>query len=206
MAPDSLTELIEQPDGTYRATERATSISQFGIVETCTQEAYVPDRSIKKTRTRMDLILERLKSGSSIGAACQAADIKPSTLRYWRKNDKEFDQACKDAWEMGTGVYEEEIFSRALNGTVEDVYHQGMVVGQKVVHHDTLALRTVERRAPEDWGKTTQRVELTGKDGGPLRVATLDLTKSIEELAELGHSFLTEEYRALLEKPSGGSE
>jgi hypothetical protein len=152
----------------------------------------------------MDLILEKLKYGSSITAACQAADIKPSTLRYWRKNDPDYDQACKDAWEEGTGVYEEEAFSRGKDGTVADVYHQGMIVGQKVEHHDTLLLRSLERRAPEEWGKATQKVELTGKDGGPLRVMTLDLTKSAEELAELGHSYLTEEYRALLEKPSGG--
>ena len=200
MIDDIANELIEQEDGTYRVVPRVTP--DFSILETNTQEAYIaPDRSIKKTRGRMDLILERLKRGSSITAACTAADIKPSTLRYWRKNDEKFDQACKDAWEEGTAVYEEEAFDRGKNGTVADVYHQGIVVGQKIEHHDPLLLRTLERRAPEDWGRATQRVELTGKDGGPLRVMTLDLSKSEEELAQLGHSYLTEEYRAALEKP-----
>src|SRR5208337_588013 len=165
MITDPYTELEEQPDGTYRAVPRALPITDFSIAETCTQEVYVPpDRSIKKTRARMDLILEKLKEGSSITAACKCADIKASTLRYWRKNDSDFDQACKDAWEEGTGIYEEECFLRGKQGTVADVYHQGLVVGEKIEHHDTLLLRSLERRAPEDWGKMTQRVELTGKD------------------------------------------
>jgi hypothetical protein len=150
----------------------------------------------------MELILEKIREGSSVAGACHAAGITTATLRGWRQRDLAFDTACKAAWELGTAAYEEEAFSRGKNGTAADVYHQGIVVGQKIEHHDTVLLRTLERRAPEDWGKQ-QRVELTGQGGGPLRVQTLDLTKSIEELAAHGHSYLIEEYRALLEKPSG---
>lgn len=195
---DTETEMVEMPDGTWQPKPIG-----FTITETCTQEIYInPSRVVKKTRGAMDLVLQKLSAGSSITVACAAVNIKPSTLRYWRKNDEEFDQACKDAWEEGTGVYEETAFDRGKNGTVKDVYHKGEIVGEEIVHHDTLLLRTLERRAPEDWGKAS-RVELTGANGGPLRVQTLDLTKAAEELSKHGHSYLIEEYRALLEKPSG---
>ena len=210
---DYFNDLIEQADGTYiSAITAAASVptnqtsyqtDNFTIIETCTQEPYAPkDRNVKKTNTRMALIIDKLKSGASVSTACQAADIKPSTLRYWRKNDDYFDEACKDAWEEGTAHYEEEAFNRGRNGTVKDIYYRGMIVGEEVEHHDSLLLRTLERRAPEDWGKAAQKVELTGKDVGPLRVVTLDLSKATEELASLGHSYLIEEYKALLEKPT----
>jgi len=200
---DTYSDLEEQPDGTFRAVERTRPDPVFSITDTCTQDVYIPpDRKVKKTPGTMELILEKIREGASVAGACHAAGVTTATLRGWRKRDPEFDTACKSAWELGTAAYEEAAFSRGKDGTVADVYHQGLVVGQKIEHHDTLLLKTLERRAPEDWGRQ-QRVELTGQGGGPLRVQTLDLTRSIEELAAHGHSFLTEEYRALLEKPSG---
>ncbi len=201
---DIYSDLVEQADGTFIAnvTQAEPSFTNdFSVTQTAKQELYVePDRKIKKTAPRMKLILDQFAQGKSVGAACNAAGIKPSTLRYWRKNDANFDQACIDAWELGTGIYEDEIFNRGKDGTVADVYHQGTVVGQRIEHHDNLLVRTAERRAPQEWGRAS-RVELTGKAGGPLRIATIDLSKAEEELSELGHSFLTEEYRALIEGP-----
>lgn len=213
MSKKDIIDLLATNDsGVYHATISDASPpmvqEDFSTQEMHAPALYIaPDRKTKKTKKRMDFILEKFRLGASVGATCKAAEITVSTLYYWRKNDRDFDQACEDAWQEGTSIYEEEIYDRAKNGTVADVYHQGLVVGQRVEHHDPLLLRTVERREPESWGKATQRIELTGKDGGAVRVATLDLTKSVEELAALGHSPLIEEYRALLEKqqkPSGG--
>ncbi len=198
---DPYENLVEMPDGTYRVPP-----AQPSITHNSNNELYnPPDRKIKKSPKRMQIIIQAFSEGKSVGAACQLADIKPSTLRYWRIQDKNFDQACKDAWVQGTGILEDVAFDRGRNGTEADVYHQGMIVGTKIEHHDTLLLRTLESRAPESWGRATQRMELTGANGGPLKVVTLDLSKSEQELSQLGHSFLIEEYRALLEK-SGNKE
>jgi len=199
---DPYENLVEHPDGTYRV-----PTAQPSITHTSQNALYnPPDRKIKKSPQRMQMIIQAFSEGKSVGAACKSVDIKASTLRYWRIQDKAFDQACKDAWTEGTGILEDVAFDRGQNGTEAEVYHQGMVVGTKIEHHDTVLLRTLESRAPESWGRSTQRMELTGANGGPLRVMTLDLSKSEQELSQLGHSFLIDEYRALLEKSTNKEE
>ena len=188
-------DLIEMPDGTYRAqTENA-------IVRTGRATLYKPvGRATKKTSAAMSKVIEVLAKGGSITDASKVIDISPSTLSNWRKIDAEFDTACKEACDVFTDKIEDVFYDRVLNGTEQKIYDDtGNIVQTRIVHDNTLLVKALAARRPETWGNQTRKVEISGKDGGAINVVTIDLNKAAEEIAKYQHSFLATEYSALLD-------
>lgn len=191
---DNYDDLIEMPDGSYRTADHKS------IQHTQRHALYKPrDRKVKKTKEAMDTVLRILKSGGSITDACQAVNISHAALRYWRINDNMFDEACREAFDMRTDEIETIFYDRAINGVQQEVYHDGEMVGTKTIHDNGLLTKALVARRPEVWANQTRKVEITGKDGGDIKVVTIDLNKAVEELAKYNHSYLTSEFVAMLE-------
>src|SRR5208282_5319848 len=148
-------DLIAMPDGSYR------QVTKPSIQHTARQQLYVPtDRKIKKTKQAMETVIKVLQQGGSITDACNSVDIKPSTLRYWRINDSQFDIACKDAYDAYSDVVESVANDRAVNGMKQEVYHDGEIVGTKTLFDNTLLTNVLRARKPDTWGTRTNKVDI----------------------------------------------
>lgn len=123
---------------------------------------------VKKSASRMQLILDILASGMSVKAAAAAAGVDRTTALRWKNEDPEFRKAWEDAVEAGADVLEDEAFRRARDGVQKPVYQGGELVGHVQEYSDTLMQLLLRGRRP---GRYKDRVstELTGKDGGPIQ-------------------------------------
>ena len=197
MSNNPYDDLIEQPDGTFSAGPVKRTVEPFGR-----NKPYRPKVQGKKTQHNMETLLSVLKETGSPVQACEAIDIKPSTLKYWRQQDRVFDEACLDAHKQSTTRLETSVLDRAANGWEEPKYHEGIEVGAIRKYDNGLSLKVLERVRPEEYGPPkVEKLEITGANGGPVRMVTIDVKASLQELMQLGHSRLTEEYKALLERP-----
>lgn len=101
-----------------------------------------------------------------VSRAAALAGVDRVTVHRRRKDDPDFNQACLDAMEEAADALEAEARRRAIAGTTEDIYHQGVVVGQKRVFSDSLLTLLLKGRRKQVFA---DRTELTGADGGPVK-------------------------------------
>jgi len=93
------------------------------------------------------VILESLKNGASIVAACKGAGVDWHTFDKWRKESKRFNKQIIDVLNSRTQVVEDALFKAAVDGNVtaqifwlknrapgrwKDVTHQDVSGGLKV--------------------------------------------------------------------------
>lgn len=102
----------------------------------------------KKQREHIrKVILESLKNGASIVAACRAGGVDWHTFDRWRKRSKRFNQQVIDILNSRTQVVEDALFKAAVDGNVtaqifwlknraaerwRDVAHQSISGGMKI--------------------------------------------------------------------------
>lgn len=84
------------------------------------------------------------KSAIALGSTRESMD-------YHRSKDPVFAEAVQEALEVFRDGLEQEIVRRAVQGTDEDVYYQGSVVGQKKNYSDYLLLALMKRHRPDQW-------------------------------------------------------
>lgn len=105
-----------------------------------------------------------------VGKACKAVEISRRTAYNWREEHPEFAKAWDSALKIGVSALEDEAHRRAFEGIEEPVFHQGEVCGTVRKYSDTLAIFLLKAHAPEKYRENT-RMELTGADGGPVRIS-----------------------------------
>ena len=103
--------------------------------------------------------------------AAEAAGVDRTTPWRRRESDPEFAKACQEAIDQAADALETEARRRALEGIVEDVYHQGVVVGQKRNYSDSLLALLLKGRRKAVFA---DRTELTGANGGPVAISDPD--------------------------------
>lgn len=91
----------------------------------------------------------------SLAGAARAIDVHPHTVRRWRKDYPDFEEALQAAMDDGTDLLEDEAMRRAMRGVSEPVYQGGDLVGHKQVYSDTLMQAMLGGRRPEKFGKNT---------------------------------------------------
>ena len=124
----------------------------------------------------MSSFLEALATGLSVTGALTSSGLARSTAYALRENKDGFREAWDEAIEHGTDVLEDEARRRAKDGIEEPVFQGGMQVGTKLKYSDTLMMFLLNGRRPEKY-KQTQRVEMTGKDGGDLEITHIQGAK-----------------------------
>lgn len=90
-----------------------------------------------------------------------------SALYDWRNDDDDFRRAWDEVVEASTEALEQEVYRRAHDGCEKPVFYQGQQCGSILEYSDTLAMFILKARRPE---KYRERTEITGKDGGPIRI------------------------------------
>lgn len=73
-----------------------------------------------------------------------AVGLSVDFIEKWKKDDAEAREQVDEAQRVGRMGLASVLIDRAVNGTVEDVYHRGEVVGQKIVRSDMLLVKAVE--------------------------------------------------------------
>jgi len=128
-------------------------------------------KHIKLTDEMESSIIKLLSQGNYIETSCRVAGIHRRTFYSWleraEQEDPEYDnsryKAFRDNVLQAIALAEVELLKMARKGSRE-------------------ALPIMERRWPERWGRwERQSVEVTGKDGGPIKYQAEDL--SDDELA-----------------------
>lgn len=120
--------------------------------------------------------LSSLAITANVSKAAKDCEVARQTVYDHRDADEDFRAAWDDAIEIACDALELEARRRAEEGTIEDVYYQGEVVGKKRVYSDTLLIFTLKGYRPE---KFRDRYEFTGKDGTPLMQPVADVIEKI---------------------------
>jgi hypothetical protein len=129
-------------------------------------------------------VVATLAKGLSPAAAATAAKVHRSTIYTWREADAAFAAAWDAAYDAGTDVIEDIALKRATVGVQKPVFQGGRQVGTVQEYSDALILATLGRRR-EQWRAAKTKVELSGKDGGPVLVQTVR-ERIARKLAALG--------------------
>ena len=114
-----------------------------------------------------------LAEGNTIGVACKEGGVAVATVYRHREQDDSFAALWEEALEAGVQVLEQEARRRAVDGVEEPVFWQGQVVGHVRKMSDTLLIFLLKAKRPAVYRENT-RVELTGADGDPVKLAIGD--------------------------------
>ena len=132
---------------------------------------------LERTRRKKLAYLAEVARTGNISEACRRVGVSRSFQKYWVAADPDFSALYEEAMDVYTDSLEREVDRRAFEGVNKGVWYQGKQVGKERVYSDSLAMFRLTAELPE---KYKHRQELTGPGGGPLQVATLDLSRLSE--------------------------
>lgn len=132
---------------------------------------------------------ERLcKLGATDKELAEFFEVSEDTINAWKKDHPEFSEALKSGKQLADAMVGERLFQRATGYSHPDVHisnYQGSITKTEITKHyapDTTAcIFWLKNRRPDLW---RDRVEHTGKDGGPMEhkvedVSNLDAARAI---------------------------
>lgn len=143
---------------------------------------------LQATRDRQyDIFFEKLSQHGRITQAAREAGLQRESLYDKRERDPEFATRWANALETYADVVEAEVHRRAIEGTDKGIWHQGQLVGTERQFSDALLLALVKAKRAREFGDKS-KLELTGADGGAVKVETspLDLARRIGVLLSAG--------------------
>jgi hypothetical protein len=118
------------------------------------------------------LFLEAIRHGCHVRDACDETGINASTPYVEAQKNKEFDRDWRKAEHISLRALKAEAHRRAFHGTLRPIYQQRRLVGHIREYSDTLLLRMLSARDPKFRDKAS--MEVTGKNGGPVQVETIE--------------------------------
>jgi hypothetical protein len=113
------------------------------------------DDSTPSTKdTQKAAIIVSLGQGASVTEATKAADVDRTTYYFWRHEDETFAGACDAAKRSRVGIAKDVAFTNALKSEIDPRYQTSLIAWLN----------------NEGGWSNPQRHEVTGADGGPLKV------------------------------------
>jgi len=117
--------------------------------------------------------------------------ISESTLNLWKLKHSEFSESLKDGKEIPDKKVEQALYKRCIGYKCKEdkmFYDKdaGVIVQPTIKHYppDTTAcIYWTKNRMPDRWRDVRQN-ELTGKDGGPVKVQQMTDEQLSEEIAK----------------------
>lgn len=113
----------------------------------------------QKTLNRADkqtYYLLALESLGTIRESTTFTGISRQQHFRWLDGDADYSLRYDRAREAFSEVLESELYRRALVGVQEDVYHQGIVVGQKTKYSDNLLLTALKANLSDKYSEKTK--------------------------------------------------
>lgn len=130
------------------------------------------------------VVLSLARKGKTNEEISAALGIVGKTLHEWRHKYPEISSALKEGKEYADSQVETTLYQRAMGYSYQERKTINLPDGgvrieitEKIVPPDTTAqIFWLKNRRPDEWRDKVQQ-ELTGKDGGPVRLASVkDLT------------------------------
>ena len=103
----------------------------------------------KLTELKKEQFIEHLAKHKNVAAAATAIGVSRRYMYYYRKQDKEFADKWKDAWNSVLDQLESSLMERAINGYQREMYQQGEMVGTQTVHDSNLGMFLLKAHRPE---------------------------------------------------------
>jgi hypothetical protein len=100
------------------------------------------------TIERQKEFIETLAATASVSDACRYVGLSRQSAHKLYQRSPQFRAAWDDALKASVNVLAATAFDRAVNGTQEQVWHEGRMVGFKEKHHDRLLLYLLRVRDP----------------------------------------------------------
>lgn len=116
-------------------------------------------RPTKRTPENRKTIIDAIEQGVPYRHAAAMANMSEDALKAWRDNDADFTEAIKAAE------------GRAVAGRL-------LRIRLAEPDHWQAAAWWLERKYPQEFGKTVQEQQHTGKDGAPLTINMNRVTKA----------------------------
>ena len=135
-----------------------------------------PGPKSKFTQQIADQICDLMVAGSDMVEACEILKLNRSSVYRWMSERPEFETQCAHAREALTDLRLKKIRDKVMTAGPDVNPH---LLKIQVSHEQWLA----EKIAPRYQQK--HRTELTGKDGGPVKVAHIDLSHMSDEELDL---------------------
>ena len=146
--PESLAHIPIRADG---------SVSPFYALDQDDLERLgqdTPRRDARRTRRdgwtleRQKLFIETLAATASVSESCRYVGLSRQSAHKLYQRSPQFRAAWDEALKAAVGVLAATAFDRAVNGTQEQVWHDGRMVGFREKHHDRLLLYLLRVRDP----------------------------------------------------------
>jgi hypothetical protein len=154
----------------------------------------LPALTDEQRQQALDVIRSAKETGETVGnvAALRQVGVHGTRGQLRALIDDDFAHELRTARGYGNETIRAEIARRAIEGVEEDVWHNGEVVGKRIVYSDRLLSKMADAFVPEF--RDVKRVELTGKDGGAIQLLAGRFDPDQLTLEEL------EQVRGLLDK------
>lgn len=133
-----------------------------------------------------DLFFASLAKHGVVTRALQDSDLDAKVVYANRNADPEFAERWQRALEAFADSLETAAYQRAVAGYPKGVWHQGVMVGEEIQYSDSLLLAMLRAKRKEYGDKS--KIELTGADGGALKVeeSPTEVARSIAFALALG--------------------
>lgn len=148
-----------------------------------------------------DAFVDAIRETGVVRHALRIAGVARSTAYELRAADPEFAAEWEEAVEDFKDSVEQELLRRAVQGVTRPVYQGGARVGEVQEYSDTLILAYLNAHAMDRGYVRNARMELTGRDGGPLAIAATADGLDRDERIELRDMLRAERARRVGEGP-----
>lgn len=100
------------------------------------------------TVERQTMFIETLAATASVSEACRYVGLSRQSAHKLCQRSPQFREAWDEALKAAVGVLAATAFDRAVNGTQEQVWHKGRMIGFREKYHDRLLLYLLRVRDP----------------------------------------------------------
>lgn len=156
------------------------------------------------TLVKHDIFFAELAKHGLVATAAKTAQLDRSNMYKLKDKDLEFAARWAAALDLFADSLEAAAYARAVAGFKKGVWHQGQQVGEEIQYSDSLLLAMLKAKRKREYGDSS-KVELTGADGGPVKVeeSPTEIARSIAFALALG--LRAKEQQAAVE-PADGSD
>jgi len=137
-----------------------------------------PAITLKYSDRRHTLFMDKLKETSNVTVAAKAAGVIRATVYRWRDQVSGFASEWDDILAGRMEELECEVYDRAKEGLLEDVYHNGQVVGTKRKPSDQLAMFLLKANKPNVYDRSNS---ITIEGEGEFTMTINDQQRDIKE-------------------------
>lgn len=128
----------------------------------------------KLTPEKRQAFLDVLRQCANVSEAARSIAVTRQRIYELRDEDADFAAAWADAVEEGVDKLEREMWRRAVEGTDEPVFYQGVECGSIKRYSDTLAIFLAKGHRPE---KYKERTEFSGDPKRPLHLTVTEISE-----------------------------